>query len=247
MNAPCVQALKRAGAARQELASKTRELGFLGVIRHVTRKIVRGLRSRFAGTGSADVFDAKYGTDTAKTVGVWALDIPRNKLEHAHRYETIDPERLVDNFRAIEISHQDFVFIDFGSGKGRTLLLASLFPFKEIIGVELSAVLCNVANRNIAIYKEASQKCHKVRSLCMDVTDFQLPTANILLYLFNPFDEHVMAKVVAMMEQFVRHSSNQVYVLYHHPAHKSVWDKSDIFEEITAKNWFAVYKSRNTS
>src|SRR5947208_15284999 len=39
----------------------------------------------------------------------------------------------------------DFTFIDLGSGKGRTLLMASDYPFRRILGVELLAGLDQLA------------------------------------------------------------------------------------------------------
>lgn len=236
--------LKRAGAAGQEAVRRTREIGWRGILRRVSAKLSEQWRNRSAPAKCADAFDSTYGTDTAKTVGIWALDIPRCKLEHAHRYETIDPEQIASDIEVIPISHQNFVFIDFGCGKGRALMQASRLPFKEIIGVELSATLSAVANRNLALFHDESQKCHKIRSVCMDVIDFPLPEENILLYLFNPFDGQVMEGVVAKMEDFVRRTSRSVYVLYHHPAYKGAWEKSKVFEPVMHRDCLAIYRSR---
>jgi len=41
----------------------------------------------------------------------------------------------------LSINHSEFTFIDFGSGKGRVLFLASEYPYKKIIGVELARML----------------------------------------------------------------------------------------------------------
>jgi len=237
----CTQAVKRAGAVGHEVASKTREIGILGVLRLVVSKLIQRWRRRSA---TADAFDAKYGTDTAKIVGVWALDIPWGKLEHANRYETVDHEQMAANFASIKIPHRDFVFLDFGSGKGRALLLASRFPFKAIIGIELSAGLVEIANRNLARFHDDSQQCRNIRCICMDATDYQLPEENILLYLYNPFDERVMNAVVSKMETFLRHSAKQVYVLYHYPIHKSLWEKSDFFEPVNVQTQFAVFRNK---
>src|SRR5438045_5385838 len=89
-----------------------------------------------------------------------------------------------------EIAHLDFpefVFLDLGSGKGRTLMMASDYPFQRIIGVELLPALNQVARENIALYKGESQKCLAIESICADATTFPLPAAPLVLYLFNPF------------------------------------------------------------
>jgi len=43
----------------------------------------------------------------------------------------------------------DFIFIDLGSGKGRTLLMASDYPFRRIVGVELLLALHQIAQENL--------------------------------------------------------------------------------------------------
>lgn len=42
------------------------------------------------------------------------------------------------------------MFLDLGSGKGRMVLSAARFPFRRIIGVELSNDLTAIARRNVA-------------------------------------------------------------------------------------------------
>ena len=41
-----------------------------------------------------------------------------------------------------------FNFIDFGSGKGRCLLMAGILGFKNVIGIEFAKDLCEWAKRN---------------------------------------------------------------------------------------------------
>ena len=49
-----------------------------------------------------------------------------------------------------------FTFVDLGSGKGRTLLMASDYPFRRIIGVELLPSLHQIAQENLRQYKSES-------------------------------------------------------------------------------------------
>src|SRR5258708_2128675 len=70
---------------------------------------------------------------------------------------------------------QDFVFIDLGSGKGRTLLMASDYPFRRILGVELLPELYQIAQDNLGRYRSESQKCFSLESICANATDFSFP------------------------------------------------------------------------
>src|SRR3984893_15884987 len=69
----------------------------------------------------------------------------------------------------------DFTFVDLGSGKGRTLLMASDYPFRRIVGVELIPVLHQGAQENLAKYRGESQKCFALESICGDATEFPFP------------------------------------------------------------------------
>src|SRR5712671_3243440 len=83
-----------------------------------------------------DDFDAKYGTDTGGIVNPWDMDIPDSLVGQAIQYRTARVGAFTQLLESLDIRHELYSFIDFGCGKGRALLLASRFPFKEIIGVE---------------------------------------------------------------------------------------------------------------
>jgi hypothetical protein len=69
----------------------------------------------------------------------------------------------------------DFVFIDLGSGKGRTLLMASDYPFRRIVGVELLPALHQIAQENLSKYHSEKQKCFALESVCADALQFAFP------------------------------------------------------------------------
>src|SRR6204780_4588149 len=83
------------------------------------------------------------------------------------------------------IDLSEFVFVDLGSGKGRTLLLASDYPFRRIVGVELLPTLNQIAQENLQKYRSESQKCFALESFCGDATAFAFPAEPMVLYLFN--------------------------------------------------------------
>ena len=58
-----------------------------------------------------------------------------------------------------------FDFIDFGSGKGRVLLVASHYPFRQVIGVEFSPELHEIAQENIRRYQSPARRCQAVLGL----------------------------------------------------------------------------------
>src|SRR5215470_7329568 len=73
-------------------------------------------------------------------------------LEHEQRREHYPTS--VEHFRRMERfvrpRTQNEVFLDYGAGLGRVLVLAAMLPFKRVIGVELSPVLAQRARENLS-------------------------------------------------------------------------------------------------
>ena len=88
-------------------------------------------------------------------------------------YMPTDPATFGEMMAALPIDFHQFTFIDIGSGKGRTLLMASEFPFRRILGVEILPELDRAARENIQAYKSPMQRCAKIESVCADARDFR--------------------------------------------------------------------------
>ena len=116
------------------------------------RDSVPQMRQRRFGDLDYD-FDFRVNT-TAGTVG-W-----RDRLLGVFHspYQATDPAVSRDD--CAPSGRLDFTwFIDLGSGKGRTLLMASDYPLRKILGVELIPELNRVAQQNIRDYQSSTQQC----------------------------------------------------------------------------------------
>jgi hypothetical protein len=143
-----------------------------------------------------------------------------------------------------QVDFHDFIFIDLGSGKGRTLLIASDYPFRRILGVELLPALYQTAQENLDNYKNESQKCSTLESINADATEFDFPAEPTVLYLFNPFPERGLRRVIANLEQSLREHPRAAYVLYHNPLLESVLSQSHMLCKIGGTHQYSIYKSR---
>jgi hypothetical protein len=146
-----------------------------------------------------------------------------------------DPSTL--NFR-------DFTFVDLGSGKGRTLLMASDYPFRRIVGVELLPSLHQIAEQNLRQYKSESQKCFALESICRDATAFRFPDDPLVIYLFNPFPESGMRQVVANLELSLRGHPRPAYVLYHNPLLEHTLSEGARLRKITGTHQYSIFATR---
>lgn len=232
---------------QRDVLRKIRQVGLTAAIQQASKKVISRLQHRARETAVADEFDSIYGTDTAAMLSVGALDVPTSQLEHINRYQTLPPGEILAALRRLQLAHEQFVFIDVGCGKGRALLLASLLPFREIIGVEISKRLVAVTNRNLELFRDGSQLCHSIRVVCADATNFDIPLAKLVFYFYNPFGKKLTKEVASRIEDSLRDAPRDVYVVYHQPVHREVWDGSSVFHCAYSSEECCIYEFRPTA
>jgi SAM-dependent methyltransferase len=163
-------------------------------------------------------FDREYGVETDGDLEGWTylsdLEIPSSNWIHGNHYSPIEPVRFRAILKSLELKFEDFVFVDFGSGKGRALLLASEFPFKKIVGVEFSPQLHAVAQANLAKRRGLQRKCDAAESVCCDFLEFPLPSEPSVLFFFNPCNATVLKKTLAKISQSLQANPRELYVVY---------------------------------
>jgi SAM-dependent methyltransferase len=159
-------------------------------------------------------------------------------------YQPTEPALFHEMLASLSITFEDFTFIDLGSGKGRTLLMASDYPFRRVIGVELLPSLNCVAQENLCKYKSETQKCLRLESVCADACTFSFPAEPTVLYLFNPLPAAGLAQVLVNLELSVRANARKVFVLYHNPLHDQTWSRSLLFTRVGGTLQYSVYESK---
>lgn len=110
----------------------------------------------------------------------------RNVLEST-QYVSTPICLLVKSLIDIPIDYKNFIFIDFGCGKGLSLLLAAQHPFKKIIGIEISKTTYDFAKNSIAELNRDSLKCEDIEVINKDIFDYSLPEENLCVFLYEPF------------------------------------------------------------
>ena len=157
-------------------------------------------------------------------------------------YQPTEPAVFREMLSSLPINYRDFTFIDIGSGKGRTLLMASDYPFRRIIGVELLPELHRIAQENIRKYKNENQKSFAIESQCVNAREFVLPEDPIVLYLFNPLPELGMRALLANLERSLKAHPRDAYFVYHNPEHRA-WLENSSLREFTGTHQFVIYRS----
>jgi hypothetical protein len=158
-------------------------------------------------------------------------------------YQATDPALFREMMASLPIEFDRFTFVDLGSGKGRTLLMASEYPFRRIVGVELIAELHRAAEENVRMYRSATQRCTQIEAVCTDACEFVLPDTPLVLYLFNPLLEAGLQRVLRNLERSLEQSPRRIWVVYHNPAMDSVVEASRALEKVGGREQFSVFRS----
>jgi SAM-dependent methyltransferase len=194
-------------------------------------------RQRF---GDVD-FDWDHRVDTTAATVSW-----RDRLLgllHSP-YQPTEPELFHETLAGLNIDFRQFVFIDIGSGKGRVLLMAADYPFRQVIGVELLPALHRAAEENIRKYKSDSQQCFAIETFCQDAGEWVFPLEPSLVYLFNPLLETGLIQLLNNLEQSLQSQPRRMYVLYHNPLLESALLRRSWLFKIGGTHQYSVFRNR---
>jgi len=173
-------------------------------------------------------FDRIHGTDTSGFLSGDDILTGHPAEVHGSPYAGAQPSVLREVLSTLP-DLSEFTFIDLGCGKGRPMLVASEFPFRDIVGVELSPMLAEVARKNAAILARRYPDRTPVRVDVGDATIYPMPAGNVVLFVYNSFDSELMQKVVQGVEQALAADSQRcIYVVYCNPAVGHCFDKSPL-------------------
>jgi hypothetical protein len=162
-------------------------------------------------------FDSRFATNTASPVWPWDLPSIRASSPEVHGYEAVPVQGVREALRRLPLESFAFTFVDLGSGKGRALLVASEFPLAKIVGVELSAELHAIAEKNIELYRPHPQPCRKFQLVMMDAAEYAFPPEPLVLFMYSPFGEKTMQRVLANLQAALQRSRQPAYVIYVNP------------------------------
>ena len=188
-------------------------------------------------------FDVKHGVKTAETVPMSRLRLHGPHAREGVIYATLTDGALWASFNRIAIPYAEYSFVDFGSGKGKAILVASQLSFRKVIGVEYSEELIGVARKNLETCRGLERKCGGIELLNMDAADFEIPSGPLVLYFYNPFYETVMQKVVSNIRRSLIEDPRPAYVIYMNPECGRLFESSPEFREVERGDWHAIYAS----
>lgn len=221
------------------LAASIRDFGVMATLdelpMYLLSPLTRGrLKRRKLKQLSQDGFDEAHGTDTAQILVGREHGPGVNRGGHlVSRYETTSTAAIRMPLDSLAIDFSDFAFIDLGCGKGKALMVAASYPFRLLIGVDISRACIDIARRNIGLYGPERIDPSRVELLALDVEDFVFPDDPLVVYLFNSFPAKLLKQVVANLERSLREVPREAVIVYVNPQAIAAVSQSELFVRIT--------------
>lgn len=180
-------------------------------------------------------FDERYGVETGGLIAGSELHSGHAHDEFNTAYYAMAPSRFkrVMEYWIADESHpalEEYSFVDLGCGKGRAVMMASAFEFREVVGVELHAALAQAAEANVAVWSAAGRAVCPVRIVCSDATEFVFPPGACLLYLFHPFTAPVLERLIDRIEGQFRKRPGLLDLIYFNPEAGELLERHGGFE-----------------
>lgn len=165
-------------------------------------------------------FDRRHGVTTHAVLFLSQLDPDAHDEAHAHatHYEAVPPASLpalLAHVPGDAIARSTFV--DVGAGMGRAVLLASEYPFLQIVGLELSPALHEIARENLRRAQRLRTRCRDVRLVRADARKAHFPRGDVVAFFYNPFDGDALDDVLDRLAE--RPNRGAEWILYHTPVH----------------------------
>lgn len=188
-----------------------------------TRGIRTTLRKIRAHVNNAQ-FDRRYGVRSDEWVAITDLDVVGANKEHGQNCQPVKPLAFSSAMDSFQIP-RDGVFVDFGSGAGRALMMAVLSGFDRVVGVEFAGDICVLAERNLDAFRRRTGKEFESRILNLDAADYVVDNDDLVFFLYNPFDRPVLEAVLANIRRSHQSTPRAIHLVYGRPLQREALDE----------------------
>jgi hypothetical protein len=175
----------------------------------------------------------RFGIRTEGNVALPELGIYNEECkEYAATTNYADFPRIM---RALLLDPREHVFLDYGAGMGRAMILAATYPFKRVVGVDIAPELTAIANDNFARCR-SKLRCQDLSITTSDATLYEIPRDATLFYIANAFNGQVLAAVLRRIRTFAASAPTPVLLVCNVPA------RSAFEDQIRAHDWLTLTK-----
>lgn len=166
--------------------------------------------------------EKKYRINTTSFNNLSRFRITGNQLAHATEYMPVSYFTMEQLLLHLPEGARKGIFLDIGCGKGRALCMAAHYGFIRLSGIDFAKEMVDAAEKNLQHTKEQFALMDYKLSW-QDVSLFEIEDGVSTIFLFNPFDELLMKKVVQQVSVSLKKAPRQLYVLYSSPRHEELF------------------------
>ncbi len=172
--------------------------------------------------------EKKYGLYTTGFNELQSLKKKGTDITHATTYMPASYPILEKIFNYLPVQQLQH-FVDIGCGKGRALCVAACHGFKKVSGVDFSETFCKNANDHL---KTLQKKIPELQFCVIQhpAEYYCIPADADCIFIFNPFDDIILKKVLENIELSLRQHPRKMYFVYANPVHKSLLTEAGFAE-----------------
>ncbi len=176
----------------------------------------KGWRRTIADAADEIRFDLRHGTETMRPREIAALPLAGGSREDGVQYQAAAPRVVRALLDRLPAAARDGIFVDYGCGKGRALLLAGESGFRHLVGIEFAPGLAAMCRQNL---RRSRVLPAAVRSSVIetDATRYTPPEGMLVAFLYNPFRGGTLSRVVERLRSRAARDTATVWVVYVNP------------------------------
>jgi SAM-dependent methyltransferase len=174
---------------------------------HTSRYAIHWLSEKFA--------EWRLGIRSSERIRLNDIGVVRPGKQW-HKYEASNYATLKCVLKELDIQADRDVFLDYGSGKGRVVIMAARHPFKKVIGVEISEKLNAIARENVRNVR-SKLSCKDVVLVTANAVEYRFPDEVNVVYMFNPFHGEPLDAVVRTIRDSLKKVPRKLQIVYEYP------------------------------
>jgi SAM-dependent methyltransferase len=158
--------------------------------------------------GIDNYYEKHFGVQTKGMVSTEELGTADPESQE---YCAVNYGHTITMLNKVPLEKSRSTLLDYGCGKGRVIICAASYEYKQIIGVE-NSVLINIARNNLE-----NMRHRKTRNVVLkhcDARDFVVPADVNIIYFFSPFRGQLLQRVIRNIYSSYRETQRKIYVIY---------------------------------
>ena len=170
-----------------------------------------------------------------KIYGIKTSSIKKSDSAEFFHYQGAGYLVLFKIFKQIAGRTKAFDFVDIGCGKGRPVFVAEDFGYENLTGIDLDKELISIANLNLKSYLLKKKTSH-IEFIHTNALEYNYKNTPTVYFLFNPFNEAVLKKV---LERIIASTTSETWFVYMNPKYAKTFgrDKFEVIQELKTRRY----------